>query len=104
MACVPKSQRGRLTPLRFRITNRDYPDSYVFASTRQLGDELSLTLRYESITFNSGTKVDLPSEGVVIFTGPNNAGKSQALRDILGYVQDGIEYGGTVLSAAETTR
>ncbi|WP_181158578.1 AAA family ATPase [Leucobacter massiliensis] len=65
---------------------------------------MSLTLRYESITFNSGTKVDLPSEGVVIFTGPNNAGKSQALRDILGYVQDGIEYGGTVLSAAETTR
>lgn len=65
---------------------------------------MSLTLRYESITFNDGTKVELPGAGVVIFTGPNNAGKSQALRDILGYAQDGTNYGGTVLSTAETAR
>ncbi|QYF74392.1 ATP-dependent endonuclease [Cryobacterium sp. PAMC25264] len=35
-----------------------------------------------SITISDGTTVALPEQGVVLLVGPNNAGKSQALRDI----------------------
>lgn len=34
------------------------------------------------IEFNNGKKVDISEDDIVIFVGPNNAGKSQALRDI----------------------
>ena len=36
----------------------------------------------KSITFSDGTNLPVPSSGVVVFVGPNNVGKSQALRDI----------------------
>lgn len=36
----------------------------------------------KSLQINDGTKVDVPERGVVVFVGPNNAGKSRALRDI----------------------
>lgn len=34
------------------------------------------------LTISDSTKVALPDKGVVLFVGPNNAGKSQALRDL----------------------
>ena len=34
------------------------------------------------ITFNDGTKLSLGRSSIVVFTGPNNSGKSQVLRDI----------------------
>lgn len=40
----------------------------------------SLVLR--SLTLNDGTVVEVPDNGVVLFVGPNNSGKSQSLRDI----------------------
>ena len=40
----------------------------------------SITL--SELTISDSTKVALPEKGVVLFVGPNNAGKSQALRDL----------------------
>lgn len=37
-----------------------------------------------SLTISDGTVLDVPKSGTVVFAGPNNAGKSQALRDIHG--------------------
>ena len=34
------------------------------------------------ITFNNGEKVEINKNDIVIFVGPNNAGKSQSLKDI----------------------
>jgi hypothetical protein len=36
-----------------------------------------------SVTFSDGTEVPIPEAGVVAFVGPNNSGKSAALRQIL---------------------
>jgi hypothetical protein len=35
-----------------------------------------------TVTFNDGTTVHIPPSGVVLIVGPNNSGKSQALRDV----------------------
>ena len=40
-----------------------------------------------SITFSDQTQLEVPVEGVVVLVGPNNAGKSAALRDIAGHIQ-----------------
>lgn len=34
------------------------------------------------ITFNNGESLDISRDDIVIFVGPNNAGKSQSLKDI----------------------
>ena len=34
------------------------------------------------IHFNDGTYVDIQQNDIIIFVGPNNAGKSQSLKDI----------------------
>jgi ABC-type branched-subunit amino acid transport system ATPase component len=34
------------------------------------------------LTVSDGTQVEVPTRGVVVFVGPNNAGKSVALRNI----------------------
>lgn len=34
------------------------------------------------ITFNNGKDVDINKNDIIIFVGPNNAGKSQSLKDI----------------------
>ena len=36
---------------------------------------------FESITFNDGTEIKLNHNSIVVFTGTNNSGKSQVLRD-----------------------
>src|SRR5258708_40132649 len=36
-----------------------------------------------SLRFSDGTSIDLPDKGVLVLVGPNNAGKSVALRDIV---------------------
>ncbi|MGI6725567.1 MAG: ATP-dependent nuclease [Christensenellales bacterium] len=37
---------------------------------------------FKNIVFNDGTKLDLQRNSIVVFTGPNNCGKSQALKDL----------------------
>lgn len=52
-----------------------------------------IKVRYSDIEMSDGTKITLPPAGVVIFVGPNNAGKSQSLKDLRGHVQDGAYSG-----------
>ena len=39
----------------------------------------------EQITFNDGSSFSFDNSDIVVFTGPNNSGKSQVLRDIKNY-------------------
>lgn len=39
----------------------------------------------ENITFNDGTTLSLNNNSIVVFTGANNCGKSQILREIENY-------------------
>ena len=43
-----------------------------------------------SVTFSGGTTITLGSHEKIILVGPNNSGKSQALRDILDICQNGL--------------
>ena len=36
----------------------------------------------DQITFNDGSSFNFNNSDIVVFTGPNNSGKSQVLRDI----------------------
>ncbi|WP_207636218.1 P-loop NTPase family protein [Proteocatella sphenisci] len=42
-------------------------------------------IHINSITFNDGTTLSLESNSIVVFTGANNCGKSQVLKDIERY-------------------
>lgn len=44
------------------------------------------SLLFESITFSDGTTLDIGDNDIVVFVGPNNAGKSAALRELEGWV------------------
>lgn len=48
------------------------------------------------IYFNNGTHVDIQQNDIIIFVGPNNAGKSQSLKDI--YTLSSKKYPTTVVS------
>jgi hypothetical protein len=50
-----------------------------------------MRVRVTTIEFSDGTRISVPDDGVLLIVGPNNAGKSQALKDLMGYarVQDG---------------
>lgn len=48
---------------------------------------------------NDGTVVDLPDRGVVLIVGPNNAGKSQFLRDVAKLVSSPAETAVVVVGA-----
>jgi len=43
---------------------------------------MSVETYLRSITFSGGTAVDVPQSGVLVLVGPNNTGKSAALREI----------------------
>lgn len=60
-----------------------------------------IRFRFLNLTTSDGTQVDLPQTGVVIFVGPNNAGKSQALRDLTGLARDSANYRGVVVKATQ---
>lgn len=57
-----------------------------------------IRVRVTTIKFSDETEVLIPGEGVVLFVGPNNAGKSQALKDLNGHPRD-PNYKGKTLSA-----
>jgi AAA domain, putative AbiEii toxin, Type IV TA system len=44
------------------------------------------TVSFKSLTFSDGTTVSLGNSDVVVFVGPNNAGKSAALRELEVYI------------------
>lgn len=49
-----------------------------------MGDATSISARINSLTTSDGGTVQVPHSGVFLLVGPNNAGKSQSLRDIMG--------------------
>lgn len=44
------------------------------------------SLTFESITFSDGTTINLDDDDLVVFVGPNNAGKSAALRELESFI------------------
>ncbi len=48
-------------------------------------EDQSLKVFVKSLSFNDGQKFDFGNSDIVIFTGANNSGKSQILRDVLQY-------------------
>lgn len=55
-----------------------------------------------SITFNNGVTLDVEKNSIVVFVGPNNVGKSQALKDIYALSERGQN--GVVVSGVEITK
>ena len=51
--------------------------------------ETNPSVTFESITFSDGTEITLGPTDVVVLVGPNNSGKSAALRDLHGFVSQG---------------
>ena len=60
------------------------------------------SITFESLTFSDGTVIALEPTDVVRFVGPNNAGKSAALRDIEAHI--GPRFEGTVIKVAKLRR
>lgn len=50
------------------------------------------TVRFERLTFSDGTTVKIDPADIVVLVGPNNAGKSVALRELQSYVGRGSRY------------
>ncbi len=59
-------------------------------------------LFFKEITFSDGTTLALDEGDIVVFVGPNNAGKSAALRELDAWLR--TETGGLVVSSATTQR
>ena len=51
----------------------------------------SPSVMFESITFSDGTTIDLDPADVVVLVGPNNAGKSVALRELEEHIDGNLE-------------
>ena len=65
-------------------------------SGTQLADEsnsvyIPPTVSFESVTFSDGTTISLDPTDVVVLVGPNNSGKSLALRELEGHIRRTIE-------------
>ncbi|WP_159288956.1 ATP-dependent nuclease [Methylosinus sporium] len=56
------------------------------------------TLSFETITFSDGTTLTLDADDIVVFVGPNNAGKSATLRELEAWVARST--GGVVVTSA----
>ncbi|MEZ5993099.1 MAG: AAA family ATPase [Planctomycetota bacterium] len=64
-----------------------------------LRKNMSFRMAISAIEFSSGEILKLRDDSIVIFVGPNNAGKTTALRDIFAYMAD--EQPGPVVSKVE---
>lgn len=54
------------------------------------------------LQFNNGETVDISKNDIVVFVGPNNAGKSQSLKDIYALAQEPVQR--TVITSIEITK
>lgn len=59
-------------------------------------------LNFQSVTFSDGSTFDLDDSDVVVFVGPNNAGKSLALAELEGHLSNSV--GSKVVSEAPTRK
>lgn len=67
---------------------------------------LKPTISFESITFSDGTTLSLDEDDIIVFVGPNNAGKSAALRELenwIAHARPGLVIKGTTLRKTGTT-
>lgn len=64
---------------------------------------MSVRVAIDSITVSDGGTIKLPEQGVVLIVGPNNSGKSQALRDIQSHAA-GASVVGIVIKAIRLTK
>lgn len=55
-------------------------------------------VRVTGLQFSDSTPVSVPGDGTVLFVGPNNAGKSQALKDLIGHLREAGYPGRALLS------
>ena len=72
------------------------PEQSQDSATEQ--DDIHPSVTFETITFSDGTEITLDPTDVVVLVGPNNAGKSVALRELQGHVR-GSGHGKAVTSA-----
>ena len=61
----------------------------------------TITVRVNEVEVSDGQRTKFPHEGVVFLVGPNNAGKSQLLKDIYGHARDLHGYVGKVATTVE---
>jgi hypothetical protein len=62
-----------------------------------------IRVRVTRATFSDGTSVPMSEEGTVLLVGPNNAGKSQALKDLIGQIRD-TQFLGRALTSIELAK
>ena len=67
-------------------------------SQRKEVEILRPRLSFETVTFSDGTELTLDENDIVVFVGPNNAGKSAALRELEAWVAR--SHSGLVIKAA----
>ena len=63
--------------------------------------ELSPAVHLAKVEFSDGTSFTLGSNDIVVLVGPNNAGKSQALRDVRGLAQNPRGFPSVVIKKVE---
>lgn len=59
-----------------------------------------LRVRVSHLRVSDNTDISVPGNGMLLLVGPNNAGKSQVLKDLMGYARDNANYKGKALAAA----
>jgi energy-coupling factor transporter ATP-binding protein EcfA2 len=62
------------------------------------------SVRITQVTVSDGSDIPVPENGVVLLVGPNNAGKSQFLRDVMGLAKDPGSYRSKVLRVAQLNK
>lgn len=77
---------------------RGYLSDIGESDARSTKDLLRPRLSFETITFSDGTTLTLDDNDIVVFVGPNNAGKSAALRELDRWV--GVQRPGYVIRDA----
>ena len=55
----------------------------------------------KSLTFNDGTSLNLTPNSIVVFTGANNSGKSQVLKDLERFPDEDLRSGTIVVKDCE---
>ena len=86
--CFPQSRRRSTCRYRVIMTIPDelkqtLPESLLSGSAESFG------MRITALTLQDGSQIALPKSGVLAVVGPNNAGKSTLLREIVEHLRLG---------------
>jgi energy-coupling factor transporter ATP-binding protein EcfA2 len=64
---------------------------------------IPISFRIESVTFSGGQTINVEDDAILVIVGPNNSGKSVALREFYRSL-DGKAFNGTVVTSSSTKR